>query len=266
MGDSTTTDFEDVIESAMRRIPPESAADPALARNSLGRRDYDQALAHRLAQLKVAMGEQDPPQPRQFAASSESRAPAKPVPHRFGLGTLLLTALISASGGGALALAYLDRTQQVAFSSPVHATAPTPLPITPVPSIPPAADTPPPDHAAEIHARLEAWRADWSRRNSSAYLSHYSPSFVPADGRSYENWAVSRRKNLESRKDIHVALNAVQVSLIDETTATVRFAQDYAAGGYQETGQPKTLKLKRRGAQWLIVGEWQGEPPAPSKR
>jgi len=266
MGDSTTTDLEDVIESAMRRIPPGSTTDPSLARNSLGRRDYDQALAHRLAQLKVAMGEQAPPQAALIAATPESIDTVKPVSQRFGLSALLLTALISASGGSALTLAYLDRTQQAPLPAPAHTAAPATLPITPAPSTPPVAAPPPPDHAAEIHARLEAWRTDWSRRDGTAYLSHYSPNFVPADGRSYENWAASRRKNLESRKDIQVALNEVQVTLLDETKATAQFVQDYAAGSYRETGQPKTLKLARQGDKWLIIGEWQGEPPAPSKR
>lgn len=262
MGNSTTTDFDDVIESAMRRIPPASATDPSLARNSLGRRDYDQALAHRLAQLKTAMGEEGSSQATRFIKAPEVTAPGSPRPHRFSLGALLFTALISAAGGGALGFAYLDRQQR---------TSPQPAPLLPAPvvSMPtpaPAAAAPLPDHVAEIRLRLEAWRTDWSRRDSTAYLSHYSPRFVPADGRNYESWAASRRKNLDNRKDIQVALLDVQVALLDESKATVRFAQDYAAGNYRETGQAKTLTLERQGGQWLIVSEWQGAPPASSKR
>lgn len=118
----------------------------------------------------------------------------------------------------------------------------------------------------QIRDTLETWRLDWSRRDVGAYLKHYSPSFVPADGQSRAEWEASRRKNISSRPAIRVEVNDLRIEPLDQDQIRLSFLQNYISGTYQETAQPKTLRLVRAGTDWLIVGEWQGPEPVSAAK
>ena len=279
MPNPTEPDITNVIESAMSRLAPSSrgrkaAPDPATERKNLGRRDYDRALARRLEQLQTAMGESpaaSPPAP-QVAGTFPSAAP-RTTP----AATLLATALVSAlAGAGAMWLAIGDQPAseppppQIVNAAPVPA-APPAAPQAPVAeAAAPVASEPAPmvnhdeDQAREL---LDGWRQAWSSRDSDAYLSFYSPNFTPADGQKRADWAAARRKNLASRPAIKVEVREINVERIDDRQLRLAFLQDYAAGSYRETAQPKILRLVRQEGKWLIAEEWQGMAPAvaPSK-
>lgn len=280
----TEPDIKNVIESAMSRLAPrtpghEAAPDPAKERKSLGRRDYDLALAQRLEQLQTAMGESPSTVPPMTHAAGAPLAAIPPRPPQSI--TLVATALISAlAGAGAMWLAIGSPPPAESAQTQIVSAAPVPVaaalaPVTPVAQAAPAASAepaPPPPPAVnsdEDQARqlLDAWRQAWSSRDSDAYLSFYSPDFTPADGQKRADWAAARRKNLASRPDISVNAREVNIERIDDQQLKLAFLQDYAAGSYRETAQPKSLLLVRQGGKWLIAGEWQGAMPkaAPGK-
>lgn len=268
MPNPTEPDITNVIESAMSRLAPSSpghkaAPDPATERKNLGRRDYDRALARRLEQLQTAMGESPaaPPPVTQTASISPSAAPrtAPAAP-------LLATALVSAlAGAGAMWLAIGGQPTSEAPETRIVNAAPVVVaaPVAPQASVavaPAASDPAPMVKSDEAQARelLDAWRQAWSSRDSDAYLSFYSPNFTPADGQKRADWAAARRKNLANRPVIKIEVRDINVERIDDRQLRLAFLQDYAAGSYRETAQPKILRLVRQEGKWLIAGEWQG--------
>lgn len=267
-------DVTNVIESAMSRLAPlkadhGAAPEAAGERKNLGRRDYDRELARRLEQLQTAMGESPAAVPSVPQAASSSPSPA---PQTTPTAPLLATALISALAGAAamwLAIGGQPASEtpqtRIINAAPIAVAAPLVPPAPVAEPAPPAAREPAPmvnsdeDQAREL---LEAWRQAWSRRDSDAYLSFYSPNFTPADGQKRADWAAARRKNLASRPTIKVEVREINVERIDERQLRLAFLQDYAAGSYRETAQPKILRLVRQEGKWLIAEEWQGMAPA----
>ncbi len=102
---------------------------------------------------------------------------------------------------------------------------------------------------------VENWRMAWSRRDVNAYLGHYSAQFVPASGQSQEQWAAKRRTVIAGRADIQISIRELRMERIDDRSMDVAFLQDYAAGEYRETAQPKILRLHREDSGWRIVSE-----------
>ncbi|MDP3540755.1 MAG: hypothetical protein Q8S26_18810 [Azonexus sp.] len=264
-------DINNVIESAMSRLDGKALVvnaepDPALARKSLGRRDYDLALAQRLEQLRTAMGEDTPealPIPP-VAAPAIVNAPRR----TFQPGTLLATAIFSAlAGAGIMWLA-------IGGNPPApepHTRSISPAPVAPIAQVAPipATEATPPTPPApvrndddQVRDLLEAWRLAWSNRDIENYLSHYAPDFTPADGQKRADWAAARRKNISSRPDINVQVRDPRIERIDENQIRLEFLQDYTAGAYREKDQAKTLLLVRQDDRWQIAGEWQGKQPA----
>lgn len=271
MPNSTKADINNVIESAMSRLDGKASVenakpDPALTRKSLGRRDYDLALAQRLEQLRTAMGEET----SETTSAPPIAAPAFVTTQRRSLqaGILFATAIFSAlSGAGLMWLAIggnpptpepPTRNISVTPTAPVAQVAPTPA-AEATPPTPPSPVRSDDDQARDL---LEAWRTAWSNRDIESYLSHYAPDFTPADGQKRADWAAARRKNISSRPEISVQVHQLRIERIDENQIRLSFLQDYAAGAYREKDQAKTLLLVRTDEHWLIASEWQGKPPA----
>jgi hypothetical protein len=279
---SSEKDTQSLIEAAMNSLPPKRAANaPATARerNSIGRRDYDLALAQRLEQLRIAMGEDDQPvlPQAQAAAPSPSIRLTTDTASNVGAATLITTAIVSALAGSGLTWLILSNNSPTPFLPPerivsIPAVVPPPLP---APALPVAATTkeetaapvlPPQKTDDEVAIELiESWRMAWANRDVDAYLSFYSPDFVSSKGLEGDKWAEDRRKNLSSRKQISVNIHELRVERLADDQMQVSFLQDYASGNYRETAQPKTLLLKSQTDRWLIVSEWEGTKPRPNK-
>lgn len=253
--------MERAAEEARARV---AASSPNRSR-SVGRRDYDKALSRRLMQLNQAMGIDDSPAPPPPADHCPPPAEAKRH-SSFQPSTLILTAFVSGlAGAGAMWLA-------------LGSGAPPRVPVA-VPPLPPAIIAPvvnvaTPTTVAPITAKpaeslaeelVEGWRTAWSKRDAEAYLSFYSPEFMPADGSTRANWAVARRKNLASRSDIQVAVRQLEITVLAENRLKVSFQQDYTSGNYRENAQLKTLLLSLDNGRWQIVEEWSGVQTAEKK-
>ncbi len=220
-------------------------------------------MDRRLALLHKAMGDEalpERPATRSMGDAVPSMKPvaaaAPPLQHALRMGMVCLMAVV-----GVLWLLLQD-------SRSVHPAVPM-APVTPMTSTvaePVAAvavssslvpEVAPPVHTGEdeVLAMVETWRLAWSRRDVNAYLGHYSAQFVPASGRSQEQWATHRRTIIASRADIQVGIRDVRLARIDDHAMNVAFLQDYAAGNHRETAQPKILRFHREDSGWRIVSE-----------
>lgn len=259
------------IEAAMERVAKDAKESITFARSnrprSVGRREYDKAPSRRLAQLHHAMGIDE----------TQEAPPAKSPPlvtetarkNGFLPSTLILTGLISGlTGAGAMWLAMGTATAlQSAAATPtmppmIVTSTPAPAPVLPPPEVAPATVK-----SAESLARelVENWRTAWTKRDVEAYLSFYSPTFKPGNGSTRADWAAARRKNLESRTDIQVAVRELEITQIADNRLTASFQQDYASGNYRENSQSKTLVLSLNQGKWQISEE-RSDTPALEKK
>lgn len=249
--------------------PPEAdrpAPAPQAVRTSVGRREYDQALAHRLEQLHRAMGEDDQEAPG-MPSTNPIPVAATADRYTFRLQTLVITALAAALLGAGLTWHALgsNGSAETLAPSPIDTvsappTAPAPASASAVTALPPSLTT----DEEQVRELLEAWRQAWSQRDIEAYLSHYSSDFVPTKGQKRPEWVAERRKNLSSRPQISINVHDLRIERLAEDRMKLAFLQDYAAGNYRENAQAKTLLLVRKASSWLILGEWQGAEPAPA--
>lgn len=207
---------------------------------------------------------------------------------------LVLLVSLLALGGGALLYFFLAKSQSpespmvVAVASPVVQVKPaepaapaaavaavaTPAPAaaetaaaasttvaapaTAQATAPAAPDAPAAVPMDDARNAVEGWARAWSERDVDAYLAYYGQGFRPDKGQSRKAWEASRRQAIGKRASISVVLRDMQFEAQGSDRIAVRFAQDYAADGYSETGTAKTLVLAREASGLRIVTEAAG--------
>ena len=108
---------------------------------------------------------------------------------------------------------------------------------------------------AQAQTLVRQWARAWSDRDIERYLGFYADNFTPDKGVARGTWEATRRKRLRSPQPISVALRDLRIEAAGGDRAIARFAQDYAAGGYRESGTAKILLLTRHTDGWRIVAE-----------
>jgi len=243
-----------------------SAVDPAAQRA-----DHT-ALHHRLALLRTAIGEPEPPS---FASAATAHMPTpavKPLRTSHRSATALMVSVVLMAGliwwvtsNGPLVTHGTVPSDAIRAPKPTHlAENPTPVAAAAAGTAPPTSKTmpaPAPVDEQGVRDMINTWRLDWSRRDVAAYLSHYSQSFVPAGGQTRAEWESARQRNITSRPAIRVEVEDLRVEPLDDKHVRLSFLQNYLSGSYQERAQPKTMLLVREDMGWQIAGEWQGTPP-----
>ncbi|OIQ84465.1 beta-barrel assembly-enhancing protease [mine drainage metagenome] len=147
---------------------------------------------------------------------------------------------------------------QVAKASPSAATAPG---LKPAPAhetvASAAAHTTPPAVDAEraVEHAVLAWAHAWQSRDLHEYFASYAHDFAPG-GLSHAAWMAQRKARIADKRHITVEVDQLRVQ-VDGDRATARFRQLYSAGSLH-FNSPKTLRLRRVGAHWLIVQETVG--------
>jgi outer membrane protein assembly factor BamE (lipoprotein component of BamABCDE complex)/ketosteroid isomerase-like protein len=108
---------------------------------------------------------------------------------------------------------------------------------------------------AEINQAVAGWAQAWRTKDVKNYLAAYAPDFVPEGLPSRKAWEAQRKQRLSTAGNITLVLNNTQVQR-DGSTATVQFAQKYAAKAYKDELN-KTLEMRYEPAQkrWLITRE-----------
>lgn len=110
------------------------------------------------------------------------------------------------------------------------------------------------DKRAALEA-IDAWARAWSERDVSRYLGLYSSEFSPDRGVSRSAWENQRRKRLQAPSSISVSIRDLRLEPLGADRMIARFAQDYTADTYRETGTLKMLVLVREAAGWRIAVE-----------
>lgn len=95
--------------------------------------------------------------------------------------------------------------------------------------------------AAAVEVAVRGWAADWSRRDTTAYLARYTSSYTPA-GMSREAWEKQRRARIEGKAAIAVRVNNLHIKVRGQE-ATARFLQEYTADNSLNLKDQKTLHL-----------------------
>ncbi|WP_158269585.1 tetratricopeptide repeat protein [Desulfonatronum sp. SC1] len=148
--------------------------------------------------------------------------------------------------------------EQVIVPSP----EPTPSPTAPEPPVV-APPTPPeiteprlsPDTVkAAITDVVLNWAKAWESQNVEAYLSFYSGNFRPEGGLGLAQWREQRRTRVAAPPFINVTLSNIVVTILDESTAQVRFSQRYRSNVINDQ-VPKELQLRKEDSQWRIARE-----------
>lgn len=140
-------------------------------------------------------------------------------------------------------------------AAPVAAGGAAVAPVTATPAPAAAVAAPVADDASEVRERVTHWIAAWSARDVERYLAFYAQDFTPGGGLSRAAWEAQRRARLSGAAGIQVAARDVRVESQGADRVVVRFAQDYAAGSYRETGTRKRLVMRREDGRWRIVSE-----------
>jgi len=141
-------------------------------------------------------------------------------------------------------VAQADSTQAIA--PPANAQPPA--------KVVPAATAP--AQTQQVQQAVQAWAQAWSQKNMAQYLAAYAPSFEPPGGLSRKAWEQERRDRIVSKSKITVTLSKLTTQ-VNGTTASVGFMQSYKADQLAVSSH-KTLKLVKRGDQWLITQEGVG--------
>lgn len=101
---------------------------------------------------------------------------------------------------------------------------------------------------------VKAWAAAWSRQDVPDYLAHYAKDFKTPKGEPRSAWEKLRRQRLTAPKQIEVEISSPKVTIDGESTASVRFHQDYRSNIIKASGT-KTLSMVKRNGKWLIREE-----------
>lgn len=105
-----------------------------------------------------------------------------------------------------------------------------------------------------LRAFLSEWVLAWQSQTIEAYISFYSPDFVPERGRSIEQWEAFRRKRLSDPEQITILLDLIEFEPLEDGNYRVNFHQDYSSNLYQDQVQ-KSMDLEPWADAWRILRE-----------
>lgn len=99
-----------------------------------------------------------------------------------------------------------------------------------------------------------AWARAWSRQDVAAYLSSYSPAFIPPPGLDLDAWKEQRRERLKSPGFIKVQIEEMEIEPLSNRVASVSFKQRYRSDRFSETTH-KLLLMRLEEGEWHIAQE-----------
>ncbi|HEX5637682.1 MAG TPA: tetratricopeptide repeat protein, partial [Gammaproteobacteria bacterium] len=127
----------------------------------------------------------------------------------------------------------------------------------------PAVTTPPaaihkavsPDTVITIETFVNNWAQAWSAGSVKNYLMAYSQRFKPDEGKTFEQWADSRRLRLQTASKTQVDVQDLHVYIdMSQKQAVVEFIQGYTSTTYSDR-TVKQLVLTLEGTTWRILAE-----------
>jgi len=109
-------------------------------------------------------------------------------------------------------------------------------------------------HRADLVTLLTGWSEAWSQQRIEDYLGYYSAQFVSPGQLDFAAWQRQRRQRLRRPQFVEVAVAILDVEMMSEDRATLRFLQRYRSDRYRDV-VTKTLVLVREGDDWKILRE-----------
>lgn len=116
-----------------------------------------------------------------------------------------------------------------------------------------AADTQSAD-LKQLEQLVENWRTAWAEKKTVDYVASYTAEFKGTSA-NRNAWLEARKKSIESKKWIKVALSDVKIIRVSENEARAMFNQNYESDVNKEAGQ-KRMYFKKINGKWLIDAEF----------
>ncbi len=107
--------------------------------------------------------------------------------------------------------------------------------------------------AETVMDQVNAWAEAWSNKDIESYLGSYSSHFLPDNQRSKKSWESQRRKKLETKDNISVRLENINVH-VEGNKASEQFLQHFQSKSISDDTY-KQLDLELENGHWLIVKE-----------
>jgi murein L,D-transpeptidase YafK len=101
---------------------------------------------------------------------------------------------------------------------------------------------------------VDAWAADWSKKDVKAYLSHYAKDFKTPGGASRSSWENERNQRIKKPGTIRVSVEDLKVVPDGSDKVVAHFKQQYTSANLK-SGGAKTLVLVKQGGRWMIQQE-----------
>ncbi len=133
------------------------------------------------------------------------------------------------------------------------ATITPPPPPKPAPTFAPITETNRAAIQAPIQSMLTNWKNAWSQRDAVAFISQYVNGYR-AKFDTPGNWQQSRHTNFNSKADIRIEIDQLEIQPFQSSRARATFNQSYWSDGYSDKIR-KRLYLRKVGEQWKIERE-----------
>ncbi|MBI3187355.1 MAG: tetratricopeptide repeat protein [Gammaproteobacteria bacterium] len=151
----------------------------------------------------------------------------------------------------------LDLISTLDLPAAIPAVQTPPVVVAPAVITPPAANhkVVSPDTVITVEAFVNNWAQAWSTGSVKNYLMAYSQRFRPDEGKSFEQWADSRRLRLQTASNTKVDVQDLHVYIdISQQQAVAEFIQSYTSSTYSDR-TVKQLVLTLEGTGWRILAE-----------
>jgi len=109
------------------------------------------------------------------------------------------------------------------------------------------------DDRSRMLAVVKTWENTWESREIGDYIDCYDPAF-DGDGMKLAAWRERKARIFASQNSIQVDLGRIFVSEYAESTAVLKFSQDYTAGSMHTRNGKKLTMIKKDGT-WRIYRE-----------
>lgn len=106
----------------------------------------------------------------------------------------------------------------------------------------------------QILAVLNGWSQAWSAQKPKDYLMYYAPGFKTPGGMPRKIWEKRRHERLLKPSFIKVNVEQPEIVFINDTTARLRFLQDYHSNHFRDKIK-KTFIMHKVNGNWRISQE-----------
>ncbi len=110
------------------------------------------------------------------------------------------------------------------------------------------------NHKEQFDEFLDTWAKAWSSREIEKYKILYDKDRFSSRGMNWEDWMEYKQKTFENYSSIEIGINNFFLSEFSESTAVLKFVQDYKSNRL-ESVNGKRLTLVKRKDGWKIYSE-----------